>query len=46
MNKNLRHVLLQFDPTLSQTTNGKEERGDLSVVVETPCGWRPTKPCD
>jgi hypothetical protein len=34
MNKNLRHVLLQFDPTLSQTTNGKEERGDLSVVVE------------
>jgi hypothetical protein len=34
MNPNLRHVLLQFDPKLSRTDNGKEERGDLSVAVE------------
>ncbi|MES2463035.1 MAG: DUF3616 domain-containing protein [Armatimonadota bacterium] len=34
MNANLRHVLLQFDPDLSRTDNGKEERGDLSVAVE------------
>ena len=34
MNAGLRHVLLQFDPELNRTANGKEERGDLSVVVE------------
>jgi hypothetical protein len=34
MNPNLRHVLLQFDPHLSHTEGGKEERGDLSVAVE------------
>jgi hypothetical protein len=34
MNPNLRHVLLQFDPKLSRTEDGKEERGDLSVAVE------------
>lgn len=34
MNPNLRHVLLQFDPRLNRTEDGKEERGDLSVAVE------------
>lgn len=34
MNTNLRHVLLQFDPHLNRTDDGKEERGDLSVAVE------------
>src|SRR5688500_15938752 len=34
MNSNLRHVLLQFDPELSRTADGTEERGDLSVGVE------------
>ncbi len=34
MNANLRHVLLQFDPHLNRTEDGKEERGDLSVAVE------------
>jgi hypothetical protein len=34
MNPGLRHVLLQFDPALNRTPDGKEERGDLSVAVE------------
>ena len=34
MDPSLRHVLLQFDPQLSRTEDGKEERGDLSVAVE------------